>query len=119
MFAVPTYVTVDGVEPAHRLLLEWASLTLTLPALVYSAAPFFRGAGAISARAPRHGCSGRVGPCRGVRASAWATLRGEGAVYYDSVTMFIALLLCARYVELVARRRAGDAVEVGGSRARR
>ncbi len=44
-------------------------------------------------------------------ASAWATSRGGGAVYYDSVTMFIALLLVARYVELVARRRAGDAVE--------
>ena len=39
MFAVPTYVTVDGVEPAHRRLLEWASLTLTLPALA-----LFRGA---------------------------------------------------------------------------
>jgi len=44
MFALPTYVTVDGVEPAHRRLLEWASLTLTLPALLYSAAPFFAGA---------------------------------------------------------------------------
>ena len=44
-------------------------------------------------------------------ASAWSTFAGEGPVYYDSVTMFIALLLVARYVELVARRRAGDAVE--------
>ena len=44
-------------------------------------------------------------------ASAWSTFAGEGAVYYDSVTMFIALLLVARYVELGARRRAGDAIE--------
>ena len=44
MFAVPTYITVDGVEPAHRRLLEWASLTLTLPSILYCAAPFFRGA---------------------------------------------------------------------------
>ena len=37
MFAVPAYVTVDGVAPEHRLLLDWASLTLTLPALAVSA----------------------------------------------------------------------------------
>ncbi len=43
--------------------------------------------------------------------SAWSTFGGEGPVYYDSVTMFIALLLLARYLELAARQRAGDAIE--------
>ncbi len=112
MFAVPVYITVDGVERAHRLLLEWASLTLTLPALLYSAAPFFRGAWR-DLRIGRPGMDVPValGLAAAFVASAAATLSGEGAVYYDSVTMFIALLLVARYVELVARRRAGDAVE--------
>jgi P-type Cu2+ transporter len=112
MFAVPTYITVDGVEPQHRLLLEWASLTLTLPALLYSAAPFFRGAWR-DLRMFRPGMDVPValGLAAAFAASAWSTWRGEGDVYYDSVTMFIALLLLARYVELVARRRAGDAVE--------
>ena len=119
MFAVPTYVTVDGVEPAHRLLLEWASLTLTLPALLYSAAPFFRGAWRdLRLAAARDGRAGRARARRGVRRPARGRRsRGEGAVYYDSVTMFIALLLVARYVELVARRRAGDAVEAVARRA--
>ncbi len=113
MFAVPTYITIDGVEPAHRLLLEWASLTLTLPALVYSAAPFFRGAWRdLKLLRPGMDVPVALGLAAAFVASAWATLSGEGAVYYDSVTMFIALLLCARYVELVARRQAGDAVEV-------
>jgi Cu2+-exporting ATPase len=112
MLAVPTYITVDGIEPKHRLLLEWASLTLTLPALLYSAAPFFRGAW----RDIRHLRPGMdvpvaLGLAAAFIASAWSTFRGDGAVYYDSVTMFIALLLLARYVEFVARRRAGDAVE--------
>ncbi len=112
MFAVPTYVTVDGVEPVHRQLLEWASLTLTLPALAYSAAPFFRGAWRdLKVRRPGMDVPIALGLAAAFAGSAWATLRGEGPVYYDSVTMFIALLLCARYVELVARRRAGDAVE--------
>ena len=112
MFAVPTYVTVDGIEPAHRRLLEWASLTLTLPALLYCAVPFFRGAW----RDLKHGRAGMdvpvaLGLAAAFAGSAWATFGGGGPVYYDSVTMFIALLLVARYVELAARQRAGDAIE--------
>ena len=112
MFAVPTYVTIDGVEPAHRRLLEWASFTLTLPVLLYSAAPFFRGAWRdLRLRRPGMDVPVALGLAAAFVGSAWATFRGGGAVYYDSVTMFVALLLCARYVEFVARRRAGDAVE--------
>ena len=112
MFAVPTYVTIDGVEPMHRRLLEWASLTLTLPALLYSGAPFFRGAWRdLALLRPGMDVPVALGLAAAFLGSVWATFRGEGAVYYDSVTMFIALLLCARYFELVARRRAGDAIE--------
>jgi len=112
MFAIPTYVTVDGVEPAHRLLLEWASLTLTLPVIAYSAVPFLRGAWR-DVRLLRPGMDVPValGLVAAFGASVWSTFSGDGPVYYDSVTMFVALLLVARYVELAARRRAGDAVE--------
>lgn len=112
MLALPTYITLDGVEPAHRRLLEWASFTLTLPALFYSAVPFFRGAwrDLVHLR-PGMDVPVALGLAAAFSASTWATFRSGGAVYYDSVTMFIALLLVARYVELVARRRAGDAVE--------
>ena len=44
-------------------------------------------------------------------ASAWSTMRGEGAVYFDSIAMFIALVLAARWFELRVRESAGDAVE--------
>lgn len=112
MLAVPTYITVDGVEPEHRLLLEWASLTLTLPALLYSAVPFFRGAWRdVVVRRPGMDVPVVLGLVAAFLASAHATYTGHGAVYYDSVTMFIGLLLLARYLELVARRRAGDAIE--------
>jgi Cu2+-exporting ATPase len=40
-------------------------------------------------------------------ASAWATISGEGDVYFDSITMFVFLLLGARYVEAQARAGAG------------
>ena len=112
MFALPTYVTIEGVAPEHRLLLDWASLTLTLPALLYSAAPFFHGAWR-DLRLGRLGMDVPValGIAAAFAASAVSTASGSGASYYDTVTMFIALLLVARYVELIARRRAGDAVE--------
>ena len=112
MFAVPTYVTVDGVEPEHRRLLEWASLTLTLPALLYSAVAVLpRRVARPELARPGMDVPVALGLAAAFAASAWATFTGDGAVYYDSVTMFIALLLVARYVELVARRRAGDAIE--------
>jgi P-type Cu2+ transporter len=44
-------------------------------------------------------------------ASVMATLTGQGDVYFDSVTMFIFLLLCSRYLELLARREAASALD--------
>src|SRR6266536_1326769 len=44
MFAAPGYLSADGVEPEYQRLLEWASLALTLPVVLYSAAPFRLGA---------------------------------------------------------------------------
>jgi P-type Cu2+ transporter len=113
MFAIPQYLSSDGVAPEQQRLLEWASFVLTLPALVYSAAPFFRGAWRDVAHL-RLGMDVPValGVGAAFAASAWATLTGIGVVYYDSVTMFIALLLIARYGELVARQRAGAAIEL-------
>ena len=113
MFAIPQYLSSDGVAPEQQRLLEWASFVLTLPALVYSAAPFFRGAW----RDVRHLRLGMdvpvaLGIGAAFAASAWATFTGNGVVYYDSVTMFIALLLIARYGELVARQKAGAAIEL-------
>ena len=46
--------------------------------------------------------------------SVWAVVNG-GEVYFDSVVMFVFFLLVARYVELMARVRASDAVQGGGT----
>jgi len=40
-----------------------------------------------------------------------ATLQAQDEVYFDSVTMFIFLLLASRYVELMARRKATASLE--------
>jgi len=113
MFALPAYLSGEGVAPEQQRLLEWASFVLTLPALVYSAAPFFRGAWRdVVHRRLGMDVPVALGVGTAFAASAWTTFSGAGAVYYDSVTMFIALLLVARYGELVARQKAGAAIEL-------
>jgi len=44
MFAVPAYISVDGVDAEYQALMNWASLVITLPVVLYSGAPFFTGA---------------------------------------------------------------------------
>jgi len=112
MFAVPGYVSAEPIEPAYRHLLAWASLLLTVPVVVYCAAPFFAGAvHDLSLRRLGMDVPVALGVGAAFLYSAWRTVDGAGPVYFDSVTMFVALLLVARYVEFAARRRAGAAIE--------
>jgi Cu2+-exporting ATPase len=113
MYALPVYLATDGTMDADMTsLMRWAALLLTLPAVMYSARPFYRGAWLNL----RNGMPGMdvpvaLGIAAGFAASAAATWRGDGEVYFDSVTMFIFLLLGSRYLELVARRKAAGALD--------
>jgi Cu2+-exporting ATPase len=113
MYAVPAYLAADGtLETDMAALMQWASLLLTLPAVCYSAQPFFRGAwAALRQRALTMDVPVALGIGAAFAASVAATVRGSGEVYFDSVTMFIFLLLCSRVLELAARRRAAGALE--------
>jgi Cu2+-exporting ATPase len=113
MYAAPAYLAGEGEIGADAEgLMRWAGLVLTTPVLAYSAAPFFRNAWH-DLRARRLGVD--VPVCIGLSAayaaSAFATLRGAGAVYFDSVTMFVFLVTGARYLERVALDRAGRSLQ--------
>ncbi|SDH09812.1 heavy metal translocating P-type ATPase [Propionivibrio dicarboxylicus] len=113
MYAVPAYLAGEGEMSADiEALLRWASLVLTLPVILYSAAPFFRGA-LRDLRLRRVGMDVPValGVGAAFAASLWATLSGSGEVYFDSVTMFIFFLLGGRYLEMTARQRAVSVTE--------
>ncbi len=109
MLALALYAgAFDGMETAYRDYLRVSSLVLCLPVMIYSCTPFFAGAW----RGLRHGAPGMDLPVAvaivlAFVASAWFTWRGEGEVYFDSVSMFAFLLLLARYLELRARQGAG------------
>lgn len=113
MYAVPAYVAGEGemTDDIGRLL-RWASLVLTLPVVLYSAAPFFRNAWR-DLRLKRVGMDVPVALGIGAAfvASLWATLTGAGEVYFDSVTMFVFLLLGGRYLEMLARHRSVRSIE--------
>ncbi len=113
MFAVPVYLASEGeIEPRWLNMMNWASLLLTLPVVLYSCWPFFLN----SWRDLKRGRAGMdlpvsTGVLAAFIASCWTTLTGQGEVYFDSVSMFVFLLLYGRYLEESARRKAGDATE--------
>ena len=113
MYAVPAYLADAGSMSADiGQLMRVASLLLTLPVVCYSALPLFRNA-LRDVRAGRAGMDVPVtlGIAVAFVASTVATLAGGGEVYFDSISMFVFLLLAARYFELVARRRATAGIE--------
>ena len=112
MFAFPGYLRSERMAPDNLALLDdaiylmnWVSLVITVPIILYCAVPVWQGARAQLRR-------GRVGMDVPVALSiiaafvpsATTTWTGRGEVYFDSATMFVAFLLTARYLELCARQ---------------
>ncbi|MDD5247827.1 MAG: heavy metal translocating P-type ATPase [Rhodocyclaceae bacterium] len=113
MYAVPVYLASDGtMTPDIEQLMRWASLILTLPVMFYSSMPFFKGAWR-DIRLLRVGMDVPValGIGSAFVASCWATFVAGGAVYFDSVTMFVFFLLGGRYMEMMARQKSARGVE--------
>lgn len=113
MYAVPVYMATDGTMDADMTtLMRWAGLLLTLPAVAYSAQPFFIGTWLnLKNRMLGMDVPVTLGIVAAFVGSVAATVRGSGDVYFDSITMFIFLLLCSRYLELGARRKAASALD--------
>lgn len=117
MYAFPAYLvpvpSIDGdLTPDLDRLLKLASLVISIPVIVFSAVPFFKGA----LRDLRHRHLGMdvpvsLGILLTFLASVWATFFG-GAVYYDSAIMFVFLLLGARYIEDMVKSRTSAALQV-------
>lgn len=108
-YAFVIYIgVVDFVDFSTRNLFRWLGLLTSLPVVFYSAQPFFAGA-VRELRQRRLGINLPVALAVLLvfLASAFNTLRGSGEIYFDSVTMFVFLLLAGRYVELRSRHRSG------------
>ncbi|HJS89465.1 MAG TPA: heavy metal translocating P-type ATPase [Steroidobacteraceae bacterium] len=106
-FAVPLYSgDANGMGEAVRSYLQIVSMLVATPVLFYSGWPFLKGAyRALIARGVTMDVPVSLGLLLAYSASVWNTLRGSGAVYFDSVVMFVFFLSVARYVEMAARHR--------------
>lgn len=112
MFAFPGYLRSESMAPENLAMLDdaiylmnWAGLLLTVPVMIYCAYPIWQGASK-SLKQGRIGMDIPValGIIVAFLPSVSSTLKGYGEVYFDSVTMFVAFLLTARYFELCARQ---------------
>ena len=113
MYAWPAYFASRVELPLDEdTLLRWASLLLTLPAATFCAWPFYRNAWR-DVRGGRVGMDVPValGVLGAFLPSVWATLSHHGAVYFDSVSMFVFLLLGGRFLEQAARRRSAEGID--------
>jgi P-type Cu2+ transporter len=117
MLTTPGYLAAPGeIAPDLDQLMRWAAWVLSLPVLLFSAGPFFRGAWQALRR-------GRIGMDVPVALGIAITfVAGTGATfepgglfghepYLDSMTMFVAFLLAGRWLELRARERSTAALD--------
>ena len=117
MYAWPAYTAEPGdLAPDMAQLLRWASWVISLPVLLFSCLPFFRGA----LRDLRHrrvsmDMPVALGMAITFVVSSLGTFEPNGIfgaeVYFDSFTMFVFFLLTGRWLELRLRDRTAGALE--------
>lgn len=116
MFAFPGYLRGDyiGTESLAMLdtaiiIMNWLSFALTVPVLLYCAWPIWQGVfKKSSAHSMRVNMDWPValGILTAFIPSVIATVNQRGEVYFESVSMFVAFLLTARYLEFCAEQSA-------------
>lgn len=121
MFAFPGYLrhgyleaeTADTLDTAV-VVLNWCSLVLTIPLLLYCAWPIWKGVYSSQGQDVHQRSMNwpiGLGIIIAFVPSAIATFRQSGEVYFESISMFVAFVLTARYLALSARHSAGSAAE--------
>ena len=116
MYAWPTYVGESDMSVESGLLLNWASWALTVPVMIYSAGPIFQSAWHSIRLFGSSRMLGMDVPIALALVLAFIAgtinlVKGSGESYFDSITMFVAFILGARYIELLARQDAQGGAE--------
>lgn len=117
MLAAPSYGALPGeLDAQWARLLNWGQWVLSVPVMLFAARPIFSAA-ARSLAQRRLGMDVPVALALLITfvASSAATVDPQGAlggeVYFDSLTMFVTLLLLARWLEMRIRHHAAQALE--------
>ena len=113
MLAISLYIgDSSDMTDSMRNFLRWISLVITTPVLLFASRIFFVSAWKDIKRW-QLGMDVPVAIAMGAAysASVWATVTQSGEVYFDSVTMFTFFLLTGRYLEMIARHKAGQVAD--------
>ncbi|MBM4370233.1 MAG: heavy metal translocating P-type ATPase metal-binding domain-containing protein, partial [Deltaproteobacteria bacterium] len=101
-----------GLDRGLETFFRWLALGLSLPVMLFSARPFLVAAWAgLRRRVPHIDLPVSLALLAAFAASAAATLRGAGPVYFDSLAALVALLLGARYLQARGQRFALERAE--------
>jgi len=116
MYAWPSYVKTGDLTPEFSLLLNWTSWLLTLPVILYSSKPIFQSAWhsvRFFANSRQLNMDVPIALALGLSfiTGTISTILQNGPSYFDSLTMFVAFVLLARYFELLARQDALSGAE--------
>ncbi|WP_438865427.1 heavy metal translocating P-type ATPase [Neptunicella sp.] len=110
MLAFCLYFGIFGdIEVKTQIFFHYISLILCLPVVVYSGFGFYRSAfNALRHKTVNMDVPISVAVIGAFSASAWASFTEHGMVYFESVAMFIFLLLISRYLEHRSRHHAAE-----------
>lgn len=102
-----------GIQAKWRAIFEWYSMVLTFAGIVFSGRSFFSSAWkAIKTRKPNMDLPISIGITASFIWSCLVTIAPSqglgGHVYFDSVSMFVFLILVGRFLESSARETAGS-----------
>jgi Cu2+-exporting ATPase len=107
-----TWGTFAADDHTSWLLLGWMSALVATPTLAYAGLPFFHGAWqGLKHRVLGMDLTIALGALATWVASMVTLLRGHGAFYFDSLTMFLFLIVVGRWGESWAQEKAAAAAD--------
>jgi Cu2+-exporting ATPase len=109
--AEPLYFGDFTHDPGFLKLFHWLAFMVATPTCLYALMPILKGAwSGLRQRTVNMDGTIALGALATYFASVWGTVVG-GPVYYESLTMFLFLILAGRYVEMAVRRKVFSATE--------
>lgn len=117
LLAISLYAGLgEGVDENLAVAAKWASMIMCALSIGYGGREFlsrawasianWSGFGRLSVDVPIS-----LGILVGFAHSSWATITGQGEIWFDSIAVLIAALLTARWLQMRGRRHASDAAE--------
>ncbi len=99
----------DDIDRQSLSYFNWVSLCLSTPVLLYSAGGFYASAlNALKVRMVNMDVPISIALLATYLSGIWATVQQQGQTYFESLCMFVFLLLLSRYLEHSARYKAAQ-----------